>query len=47
MWLEEQEQKEKHTSARVKQDQLALVNLEENGEEKIVKISAELEEDFN
>ena len=47
IWLEEQEEKKEHTSStRVKKDQLALVNLEENGEEKIVKISAELEEDF-
>ena len=45
IWLEDQEEKRKHTSARVKQDQLAPVNLEEKGKEKIMKLSAELEED--
>ena len=46
IWLEEQEEKKEHTLARIKQDQLATVNLEEKGEEKIVKISVELEKDF-
>ena len=45
-WIKIQEMWEQESKARVKQDQLNEVNLGKEGEEKNIRMSAKLEEEF-